>query len=287
MDYSGYPINKDVFFAGAEKKCEIMVAGFRYIMKYQKNSEVGMTYSHVSEYLGSHVFQMLGIPVQETFLGTYQGSNVVLLKNFCKEGEILVPFNDVGESTLERDKELYQYSYDEIQQMLRDNSKLVRVNETVERFWDMFVIDALNGNFDRHGGNWGFIKKENKYTIAPVYDNGSCMYPRINSDEKIDQVLRSEGEIEKRIFQFPTSQILLAGRKSSYYDVISSMQFQACNDAVCRIVPRINLDQINAMIEQIDMISPQRALFYKTMYKRRYEAILLPTYQRLLSEGEV
>ena len=24
-----------------------------------------------------------------------------------------------------------------------------------ERFWDMFVVDSLVGNFDRHNGNWG------------------------------------------------------------------------------------------------------------------------------------
>ena len=34
-------------------------------------------------------------------------------------------------------------------------------------------MDALLGNFDRHGANWGFIKEDNKYTIAPIFDNGS------------------------------------------------------------------------------------------------------------------
>ena len=27
----------------------------------------------------------------------------------------------------------------------------------------MYIIDALIGNFDRHGNNWGFIKSNNKY----------------------------------------------------------------------------------------------------------------------------
>ena len=26
-----------------------------------------------------------------------------------------------------------------------------------ERFWDMFIVDALIGNWDRHNGNWGFL----------------------------------------------------------------------------------------------------------------------------------
>lgn len=66
-DFSKHPINKNVFFSGAERKEEVIVDGFRYIMKYQKNSEIGLVYNHVSEYIGSHVFEILGLSVQETF----------------------------------------------------------------------------------------------------------------------------------------------------------------------------------------------------------------------------
>ena len=78
-DYSKYE-KTPVLFSGAEKKFEIIIDGYRYIVKFQKNSEVGLTFNHVSEYLGSHIFQLLGIPVQETFLGTYEGKNVVVMK---------------------------------------------------------------------------------------------------------------------------------------------------------------------------------------------------------------
>ncbi len=280
-DFSEYPINKNVFFGGAERKDEISIDGFRYIMKYQKHSEVGLVYNHVSEYIGSHVFAIMGMPVQETFLGTYKGEQVVLLKNFCQEGESLVHFNDVGESTLEQDKEMYQYSYDMIQQMLIDNSKLTDVDETVEHFWNMFIVDALNGNFDRHGGNWGFIKSKGYYRIAPVYDNGSCMYPKLNTDEKLEMVLEKESEIEKRIYQFPTSQILMDGRKSSYYEIINSLQFEQCNKALVRIVEMINLKEIFDMIDGIEGISNMRKRFYKEMYQKRYEKILMASYCKL------
>lgn len=280
-DYSDYPINSDTFFSGAEKKYEILIDGFHYIMKFQKNSEIGLIFNHISEFLGSHVFGLLGIPVQETFLGTYQGKNIVLMKNFCQKGEILVHFNDVGESTLEQDKELYQYTYEDIQQMLLDNLKSACVPETIQRFWDMFIVDALNGNFDRHGGNWGFIKKNNRYTIAPVYDNGSCMYPRLNTDEAIQNVLHSKEEIEKRIYKFPASHIKLHGQKSSYFEVINSLQFEECNLALKRITERINLKQINGIIDQIEGISKTRKNFYKKMYRLRFEKILLPAYQKL------
>ena len=273
-DFSKYNIDLDVFYSGAERKNQITINGNRYIIKYQKNSEIGLIYNHVSEYLGSHIFELLGIPVQDTQLGTYAGENVVIVRNFCEEGEVLMHFNDIGESSLEEDKELFQYSYDDIQKMLEENRKLTRVQETIERFWNMFIVDALNGNFDRHGGNWGFIKKDNKYSMAPVYDNGSSMYPRINTDERILEILNNQEEIDRRIYQFPTSHIKLNGRKSSYYEVINSLQFEECNKALKKIVPKIDFEKIDKLIDSIESISDIRKKFYKTMYRYRYEKIL-------------
>lgn len=281
-DYSIYPIDTDVFFSGAEDKAQITINGQRYIMKYQRNSEIGMTFSHVSEYLGSHMFEILGIPVHDTFLGTYNGRNIVLLKHFCADGEILVHFNGVGESSLEEDKEMYQYSYEDIQRMLIENKKSTDVRETVDRFWDMFIVDAFNGNFDRHGGNWGFLKKDNKYRIAPVYDNGSCMYPKLNTDQRIKAVLNSEEEINERIYKFPTSHVKIDGRKSSYYEVISSLQFKECNNALLRIFPRIKFEKIDKLIDSIECINDLRKQFYKRMYRERYEKILKPAYEKLV-----
>lgn len=279
-DYSKYK-KTPVMFSGAEKKFEIIIDGYRYIVKFQKNSEVGLTYNYVSEYLGSHIFQSIGIPVQETFLGTYDGKNVVVMKNFLEPEDALVAFNGVGESSLERDKELYQYTYEDITAMLTENMKSTNVAETIERFWDMFIVDALIGNFDRHGGNWGFIKRDNKYRIAPVYDNGSSLYPKLNTDEKIAEVLDSQEEIDKRIYQFPTSHIKVKNRKSSYFEVISSLQFEACNEALKRIVPRIDLERINRIIDEMEEISELRKQFYKTMLQQRYEKILMYSYRML------
>ena len=66
-DYSKYERDR-CYSLGQKKKFEIIIDGFRYIVKFQKNSEVGLTFNYVSEYLGSHIFQLIGIPVQETFL---------------------------------------------------------------------------------------------------------------------------------------------------------------------------------------------------------------------------
>ena len=174
-------------------------------------------------------------------------------------------------------------NFEDIQKMLMENKKNTNVQETVERFWDMFIVDALNGNFDRHGGNWGFIKKNNEYRMAPVYDNGSSMYPKLNNDDIINKVINSEDEINERIYKFPTSHIKIKGRKSSYFEVINCLEFEECNKALLRIFPKIDFDKINKLIDSIECINDLRKNFYKIMYKQRYDKILKPAYEKLLN----
>ena len=280
MDYSRYP-DGNRYYSGAERKKSILISGRYYLIKFQKNSREGLRFNHVSEYLGSHIFSLLGIDAQETLLGTYHGESVVVIQDFLGEDEVFVPFNGVGDSSLEQDKERYQYSYEDIICMLRDNSKLTNVEQTIDLFWDMFIVDALIANFDRHGSNWGFIKKDNQYRLSPVFDNGSGLFPQLNTDEKIDEVLKNQEEIERRIYQFPTSQVKYNGKKSSYYEIISSLTFEECNHALVRIVERIDFDKIMKLIDSVENISEKRKEFYKIILEQRYEKILLASYNRL------
>ena len=274
----------DRYYSGAERKKSILINEKPYLIKFQKNSREGLRFNHVSEYLGSHIFTLLGIETQETFLGTYKGENVVVIQDFLEEDEVFVPFNGVGDSSLEQDKEKYQYSYEDIITMLQENVKLTDVEQTVNLFWDMFVIDAFIANFDRHGSNWGFIKKNNRYRLSPVFDNGSSLFPQLNTDEKIETVLRNQEQIDRRIYKFPTSQVKYKGKKSSYYEIISSLAFEECNHALVRIVERTDFDKINKLIESVENISEQRKKFYKIILQQRYEKILLKSYHELMAK---
>ena len=260
-----------------------MIAEKPYLVKFQKNSREGLRFNHVSEYLGSHIFSLLGVETQETFLGMYKNENVVVIQDFLGEDEVFVPFNGVGDSSLEQDKEKYQYSYEDIIGMLRDNVKLTDVEQTIDLFWDMFIIDALIANFDRHGSNWGFIKKDNKYRLSPIFDNGSSLFPQLNTDEKIDAVLGNQEEIDMRIYKFPTSQVKYQGKKSSYYEIISSLAFEECNNALVRIVKRVDMNKIDKLIDSVENISERRKEFYKIILKQRYEKILLKSYYDLVA----
>ncbi|MCH5264423.1 MAG: HipA domain-containing protein [Lachnospiraceae bacterium] len=268
------------FYTGAERKLGIQYKGENYIIKFRKNSEAGQSCNHISEYLGCHIFETVGIETQETWLGIYRGEEVVVLKDFTSESETFVPFNDVGDSSLDIDRERVTYSYSDITAMLKENRKLTRVEETVDAFWDIYIMDAFLGNFDRHGSNWGFLKSQDRYRLAPVFDNGSCLFPKLANDEQCQGILRSQAEMEKRIYQFPTSQIRLDGQKSSYYEVIRSRRFPACDRALERMAERIDMEAVCSLVESIEQMSDVRKEFLITMLTMRYTRLIREPLER-------
>lgn len=57
------------------------------------NKELSYANGCISEYIGCHIFESIGIPVQETILGTYTRNEkqkiVVACKDFTKGGLVL------------------------------------------------------------------------------------------------------------------------------------------------------------------------------------------------------
>ena len=144
------------------------------------------------------------------------------------------------------------------------------------------MADALLGNFDRHNGNWGFLYDDinNEAEIAPVYDCGSCLLPQAD-DKVMQKVLSNEAELHARIYQFPTSVVKLNGRKINYYDILSKAKNEDCNEGLKRIVPRINIEEIGKLIDEIPYISDLQKGFYKQYLSARYELIICPAYEQV------
>ncbi|MDD4154010.1 MAG: HipA domain-containing protein [Bacilli bacterium] len=280
FDFTNYELSGKAY-GGSEKKLGIIISGFPYMLKFQKKTPFSVRYNTISEYLGSHIYQMLGFDCQETYLGEYKGEKVVACKDFVINNYQFVPFNDVGESTIEEDKEQYQYSYEDIMSLLASNKKMTNVEETISSFFEIFIVDALLGNFDRHGGNWGFLKKDNKYYLAPVFDNGSCLFPNMTNEDEMETIVKDQEQINLRVYKFPTSQIKLHGKKSSYFEVISSLEFEEINKALLKICPLIDMKKIYDLIDDIQIISDSHKEFYKTMIKHRYDKIIKYSYEKL------
>jgi hypothetical protein len=70
----------------------------------------------------------------------------------------------------------------------------------------------------------------------------------------------------------------LNGRKINYYDFLTGNGIIDCADALRRIVPRIDLEKISMLIQEVQGISDLQKEFYVAYIKARYELIIKPAY---------
>lgn len=143
------------------------------------------------------------------------------------------------------------------------------------RFWDMFIVDALIGNWDRHNGNWGFLynNSTDEVVLAPVFDCGSSLYLQAD-DELITIILNNKNEFNHRIFDIPLSAITYNGKKINYFNFLSKGKFEDCNTALKRILSRIDMKKIYEIIDDTPTVTDIQNEFYKTMLNARKERIL-------------
>ena len=153
------------FFAGSEKKKTILYDGKRYMVKFpnpSRTDDVMTPYVNntFSEYIGCKIFQSTGIKTQNVILGTYTFEDkrkkvVCACEDFNTPEQRLVEFSNIAISNIDIEiKKTTDISY--IEQNIRANKLIQTPEQTLEKFWDMFIIDALIGNTDRHNANWGF-----------------------------------------------------------------------------------------------------------------------------------
>ena len=270
-------------YAGANgNKIAVIYEGEQYMLKFPPipTKNKGMSYSNscFSEYLGCQIYESIGIPVQKTLLGTFtvKGKEkiVVACGDFTGPGVVLQDFASLKNRMIDSERSGYGTELSDILYTFEEQT-VVEQGILAERFWDMFIVDAFIGNWDRHNGNWGFLYHEatDEVELAPVYDCGSSLYPQ--ADEKImASVLADERELHYRIFEIPTSAILLNGKKIKYFEFLSSLQNDDCNRALKRIVPRIDMDKIKMIIDGIPFISDLQREFYLTMLMQRKKLIL-------------
>ena len=274
-----------------ENKIAVEYEGERYILKSppaggKRPAEDLYNSSIISEHIAGSIFNMTGIKAQKTMLGTYTVNGRAELVCACREftdgNKHLYDFRSVKNSIADSGNDGAETELDGILEAIK-KQKFIKPGILLEHFWNMFIMDALLGNFDRNNSNWGILydKQAEKAEIAPIFNCGSCLF--LHAEESVIKIiLESEIELNARIYQFPTSAIKSDGERIYYYDFISSMQNEDCSKAVLRIVPKINIDLINRFIDNVPYISDIQKKCYKTYVTAKYEKILLPVYKKLI-----
>ncbi|MBR4861536.1 MAG: HipA domain-containing protein [Firmicutes bacterium] len=277
-------------YAGANgKKIGIEYKGEQYMLKFppsgaQKKTEISYTNSCFSEHIASSIFNMAGVEAQKTILGTFNVNGktkiVCACKDFTADGSRLLDFCSIKNTVIDSE---HNGTGTELADVLDTIEKQQFVNPQVlmEHFWNVFIMDAFLGNFNRHNGNWGFLYHpvHQQTSLAPVYDCGSCLLPQ--ADEAVMRaVLEDEKELHARIFRFPTSALKYNEQKINYFDFLMAAENDDCNAALKRMFPRINMVEISAFIDTVPYISELQKQFYKYYLNARYELILSPAFSK-------
>lgn len=253
------------------------------------------TTSPISEYIGSKIYSLLGIPAHEVVLGRRSGKIVVGCKDFTDGGaHTLREFHEI-KNTVEEDVLEYGNSssrggeYLSEALMVIDKAALFDgMRDTVrERFWDMFVVDAFILNNDRNNGNWGVLIKSWSKELAPVYDNGNAFFNKMNDSlaaRKVSEKAMINGDVNAARSFFLDGD----GKKIAPFRYMSEEHDAACEAAVLRFAERLDMARIFGMIDEIPeqafglrVISPEQRAFYKEVLIATAHERILPTAQKI------
>ena len=268
-------------YKGSEKKKTLIYNNKKYLVKFpdpirEKNKNISYINNAFSEYIGSNIFKIVGFETQNTLLGTYTYNErqkiVCACEDFTDANHLLYEFENLALS-INTDKKI-QTELSDIMGVIDEIENLTQIHLKIidnikEKFWDMFIIDSLIGNTDRHNGNWGLLvnARSNEAKFAPIYDCGSCLNPMLE-DNEMNQINESE---LKNIAINCYSCIKENGKKINYMSYIKAMKNYECNSAINRVFQLIDINKIMSFIEEIPCISNIRKTFYKNIISYRYE----------------
>lgn len=264
-------------YKGSEKKKTLIYNKKKYLVKFpdpvrEKNKNISYINNAFSEYIGSNVFKIVGFKTQNTVLGKYEYNGkekiVCACEDFTDNENVLYEFENLVLST-NPDKKI-ETELNDIMEVIEEN-KMINTEETKREFWDMFIIDSLIGNTDRHNGNWGFLlnKITGNVEFSPIYDCGSCLNPMLE-DEEIEKI--NETELKNLAINC-YSCLKENGKKINYMSYIKQMKNEECNKAIKRLFTEINMDEIKNFIDSIECMSYIRKEFYKKIIEQRYDII--------------
>ena len=264
-------------YKGSEKKKTLIYENKKYLVKFpdpirEKNKNISYINNAFSEYIGSNIFKIIGFSTQNTILGIYKYNEkekiVCACEDFTDSNKTLYEFENLALST-NPDKKI-ETELSDILNVL-DENKIINSTKIKEKFWDMFIIDALIGNTDRHNGNWGFLvdNQTKKVEFAPIYDCGSCLNPMID-DNEMEKL--KENEIKNLAINC-YSCLKEKGKKINYMTYIRDTKNEECHKAIIRVFKDINIIKINNFIDGVSCMSNIRKEFYKKIINIRYKMI--------------
>ena len=240
------------------------------------------TSSPISEYLGSHIYETLGIDVHETVLGQCEGKIVVGCRDFTQNAT-LFEYSQIKNTV---DDTLISGSYgssahgerlSDVLRVIQTSDEFEGLREkVVERFWDMFVVDAFIHNNNRNNGNWGLLVSKCTLDLAPVYGNGNAFFnkrnPSLFKTRLSEETLLEEDALSGKSFFLDNDD-----KHLNPLEFFETTNDENCRTALKCFVARVDLAKIFAIIDDIPhkafgqvVIEEQQREFYKELLEKTY-----------------
>lgn len=306
---SEYSNRNGAYGGSAGDKDGIIIDGEAWIAKYPKSNE-GMakndklsktSQTPLSEYIGSHIYGILGYPVHETLLGIRKNCLVVACKDFCDENARLLEMrtlknihisemNQKFNVDLRETDDDYLIDLQELFVHFELNPEISKIDGVAERFWNQVVIGGLIGNNDRNNGNWGILSCGDKRVLAPIFDNGASFYPK-KSTLAIEQILKLPEADQVRNNANVQESFTIDGEHHLNYRSILALteseipadQVKFLNNATIRNADLVEnkLNEIIDFVKSIpsnyngyEIISEPRREYYLKSFVTRFEDVL-------------
>lgn len=282
IDFTHCPRVAGKAYNGANgKKIAVNYEGETWLLKFapsaaSRPNELSYSNSCISEHIGSTIYRMLGIPAQETRLGTHTNGRTKLVcacKDFTSPGVRLHDFCSIKNTVIDSETGGTGTELDDVLNTI-DLQTFMDPYLVRQRFWQMFVVDALLGNFDRHNGNWGFLVNEytGEVSLAPVFDQGSCLLPQAD-DHIMQKCLDSPEEMNARIYSFPASMLKVNGKKIGYYEFLHGNHPAELDTILAQLLPAIKQLDFKAFLQDVPYLSDLQRQFYTAYLTSRREKI--------------
>lgn len=280
----------------------ITFQGENWIIKYPKSTKgmrgelISYMTSPLSEYIGSHIYKILGYDVHETLLGIRNNKIVVACKDFCKNEGALREIRTLKNIYNENLSKVVEESFlpssvshtvdiDELMLHFKYNPILSNRPDIIERFWDCVVVDIFINNNDRNNGNWGLLFEDKKYRLAPIFDNGAAFSNKF-SEERIKNLLYDENRM--RDSSLKTNTIYSSGETVLTAEKMLKIDDKNLESALNKNVPllkakmqeiRTFIDEIPKSYQNIEVCSKERKEFYIKGMELRLNEIIEPAFR--------
>lgn len=297
-----------LFYGGrAGQKEGILIDGEPWIAKYPRTTRdlqgrhlPSYTSSPVSEHVGARIYASLGIPAHETRLGYRNGKVVCACKDFTYPDKRLFEFKEIKNALSDEDEGFSSAPSDGEVILLGDVlsaielvGRMLGIDGIRERFWDMFVVDALIKNPDRNNGNWGFLMTAPMtYELAPVYDLGSSLFSKRSPSTAAARLdageLQEQDAFGTNVSCYRLSDGAGGTRAIHPFEYMASTQNPDLDAAIVRIAEAMDLGAVDAIIDDVPEEAYGHILMgdavresHKQLIRQRFEDGILPLYEKI------